>query len=386
MFIDPPYNTGNGSWRYSDNVSSPIMKEWLSSNPVDGEDMLRHDKWLCMMWPRLVLLEQLLGSGGVIAICIDENEVHRLFLICIEIFGEDSHVGTIAWRTRNTDNRVQSRLSTDHEYALLFSKKKQVRGRVIDRSDFKNADGDERGVYVTDPLTGKATADKRPNLHYRIRNPRTGDVYEADPALGWITDPQGFQVLLDDDRIWWPENPKKGKPRKKRFLWETAERMPETTFWSDFKGVSGYDELDRIMGARIFDFPKPLEFSERIVDLCAPSDGLVLDSFAGSGTTAHAVLKANAKDGGSRRFILVEGEDYADTLTAERVRRAIKGYAWVGTQRETLMEEKITWTQFRKADEWLKKVEALTASSSAGRSPACTRRWRKTRHRSCATR
>jgi adenine-specific DNA-methyltransferase len=361
IFIDPPYNTGNEGWCYSDGVNSPIMKEWLSTNPVDGDDMLRHDKWLCMMWPRLVLLRELLSERGVLAICIDENEVHRLYSLALEILGEESYLGSIVWKTRNTDNRVLSKLSIDHEYVLLFSRSAGVQGRVIARDDFKNPDNDKRGNYVTDPLTGKATATQRPNLHYPITNELTGDVYQPDPARGWITDAPGFAQLLNDKRVWWPESPERGNPRKKRFLTETSERMPASSFWSDLKGQSGADEVDRILGARLFDFPKALEFAERVVDLCAPSDALILDSFAGSGTTAHAVLKANAKDGGTRRFILVEGEDYADTLTAERVRRAINGYAWVGNQRETLLEEKITFTQFKKADEWLKKVETIKA-------------------------
>jgi len=142
--------------------------------------------------------------------------------------------------------------------------------------------------------------------------------------------------------------------------------MPASSFWADLKGQSGADELDRILGSRMFTFPKATEFAERVVDLCAGPNALVLDSFAGSGTTAHAVLKANAKDNGNRRFILVEGEDYADTLTAERVRRAIRGYAWSGTQRETLLEEKITFTQFKKADEWLRKVDTIKAREGFG--------------------
>ena len=361
IFIDPPYNTGNEGWCYSDGVNSPIMKEWLSTNPVDGDDMLRHDKWLCMMWPRLVMLRELLSERGVLAVCIDENEVHRLHCLAMEVLGEESYIGSVVWRTRNTDNRVLSNLSIDHEYVLLFSRSAGVKGRVISRDDFKNPDNDKRGSYVTDPLTGKATAAQRPNLHYPIKNERTGHVYQPDPARGWITDEPGFAQLLKEKRVWWPEDAERGNPRKKRFLTETSERMPASSFWGDLKGQSGADEVDRILGGRLFDFPKALEFSERVIDLCAPKDALILDSFAGSGTTAHAVLKANAKDGGTRKFILVEGEAYADTLTAERVRRAIHGYAWEGTQRETLLEEKITYTQFKRADEWLAKIEALKA-------------------------
>jgi adenine-specific DNA-methyltransferase len=361
VLIDPPYNTGNEGWSYNDNVNSPMMQEWLRSNPIGIDDRLRHDKWCAMMWPRLRLLKELLSPSGVFAVCIDENELHRLHSACDEIFGEDQYLGSIVWRTRNVDNRVKTRLSVDHEYVLLYSGASRVQGRTIDRSDFQNTDDDPRGPYTTDPLTGKAKADRRKNLHYTIENEETGDKYPPDPDLGWITDEEGFKALLKDKRIAWPSNPRTGKPRKKRFLSETAERMPESTFWSDFKGVSGYDDLDRMFGERPFDFPKPLEMIERVIDLCAPSDALILDSFAGSGTTAHAVLKANAKDGGTRRFILVEGENYADSLTAERVRRAINGYEWQGSHRETLLEERVTLTQLKKADQLLAKVDAIRA-------------------------
>jgi adenine-specific DNA-methyltransferase len=359
IFIDPPYNTGNENWSYSDNVNSPIMREWLKSNPVNAEDMLRHDKWLCMMWPRLILLSQLLSPYGTICICIDDNEVHRLRAIGEEILGAEPFLGVICWKTRNTDNRVKSMLSVDHEYVVVWSRKGGLSGRIIDRSDFSNPDNDPRGPYVTDPLTGKATAEDRPNLHYPIENPNTRDVYQPDPARGWITDLIGFKALLSDKRVWWPENPRTGKPRKKRFLSEASERMPVSSFWSDLKGQSGADEVDKMLGERVFAFPKSIEFAERIVDLATTRHSLVLDSFAGSGTTAHAVLKANAKDDGSRKFILVEGEDYADRITAERVRRVINGYAYVGTQREELLREKVTWSKLQKSNNLLEQVEAI---------------------------
>lgn len=361
VFIDPPYNTGNEGWCYNDNVNSPIMREWLSSNPVDGEDMLRHDKWLCMMWPRLVLLAELLSSNGSILVCCDDNEMHRLRSAMDEVFGEDCFVGTIVWRTRNTDNRVKSNLSEDHEYVLVYSRGGALQGRIIDRSDFKNPDNDPRGPYVTDPLTGKASAGQRPNLHFNIRNPQTGDTWEPDAARGWITDEDGINQLLKEEKIWWPPNPKTGRPRKKRFLYETAERMPISSFWGDIKGQSGADEVDKIMGTRMFDFPKALAFVRRIIDIATTPDSLVLDSFAGSGTTAHAVLDANARDQGNRRFVLVECEDYAEKLTAERVRRAINGYAFTGTKRETLLEEKLTFSKLKKADDLMERVEAIKA-------------------------
>jgi site-specific DNA-methyltransferase (adenine-specific)/adenine-specific DNA-methyltransferase len=329
--IDPPYNTGNEGWAYNDNVNSPVIREWLGKVVgKEGETLDRHDRWLCMMYPRLALLKQFLAPDGVILVALDEIEIGNLRLLMDEIFGRQNLLGTIVWNTRNTDNRVGTYFSHDHEYVLIYGggPDAKIQGRVIDRSNFKNPDNDTRGPYVTDPLTGKATALERPNLHaYRMRQPNTNNVWEPDPAKGWITDESGYKQLLEDDCIWWPPDPKSGKPRKKRFLSATSVRMPAGSFWPDFKSQSGARELDDIMGERLFPFPKPAQVMQRIIDYCVPPDGLVLDSFAGSGTTAHAVLKQNAEDQGNRRFILVEMDpNIAKNLTAERVRRVSEGY------------------------------------------------------------
>jgi hypothetical protein len=292
----------------------------------EGEDLSRHDKWLCMMYPRLKLLHMLLASDGVFVTSIDENEYHVLKLVLDEIFGRYGYLGSICLKTRNTDNRVKTRLSVDHEYIIVYSKGAPIQGRIIDRSDFKNPDDDPRGPYVTDPLTGKATAEDRPNLHYDIVHPITGDLFPPDPARGWITDRQGYEKLLAEDKIWWPPNPSTGKPRKKRFLFETSERMPVSSFWADTKGQTGADELDKILGERLFAFPKSVDFMCRLLDVVCDKDSVILDSYAGSGTTAHAVLKLNSQDEGNRRFISVEMMNYAETITAERVRRVMAGY------------------------------------------------------------
>lgn len=366
IFIDPPYNTGNEGWCYNDNVRSPLMREWIkkAANPVEKEDLERHDKWLSMMWPRLKLLHELLANDGAIFVSIDDNEVHRLRAIMDEIFGEEHFIGLFCWKTRNTDNRVKTKLSVDHEYVLVYSRGEGLRGRVIDRSDFTNPDKDVRGPYVTDPLTGKATAEQRPNLHYDIVNPDTKDVFKPDPARGWITDEEGFAALLEDKRIWWPASPATGNPRKKRFLTETEERMPISSFWGDLKGQSGADELDRILGERVFAFPKAVDFMARVLDLATDKESIVLDSFAGSGTTAHAVLAQNKRDGGNRKFILVECEDYADKLTAERLRRVIQGYKFQGTQREELLREPLTWTKLKKARDLVEKANGIETLES----------------------
>jgi site-specific DNA-methyltransferase (adenine-specific)/adenine-specific DNA-methyltransferase len=331
IYIDPPYNTGNEKWAYNDNVNSPVIREWLGQVVgKEGETLDRHDRWLCMMYPRLALLRQFLTQDGVILVSLDDTELGYLKLILDDIFGKANALGTIIWNTRNTDNRIKTHLSPDHENVLVYGKSQasKIEGRVIDRSDFKNPDNDPRGPYVTDPLTGKATADERPNLHaYRMQQPGTSNIWEPDPAHGWITDEAGYRRLLADNRIWWPPNPVTGKPRKKRFLSETSTRMPASSFWPEFRTQSGASDLDDILGERMFAFPKPVQLVQRLIDYCAPPNSIVLDSFAGSGSTAHAVLRQNREDTGSRKFILVEVEEkVARGITAERVRRVAQGY------------------------------------------------------------
>jgi adenine-specific DNA-methyltransferase len=361
VFIDPPYNTGNEGWCYSDGVNSPIMKEWLSTNPVDGEDMLRHDKWLCMMWPRLVLLRELLSERGSIWITLYDNEVHRARMLLDEIFGEVNFVAHFVWNARaSEDTRDLTGVSRDVEHILCYSKGEGFRlaGIGIDENKFDNPDGDLRGAWRSADMTGLATQEQRPNLHYSIEDPATGTTYPSPPR-GWRFSKNEMSRRIAEGRVLWPQSPE-GRPRQKMFLSELKRSTKNVSTLIDFvRTGEGSREVSEIFGARVFDFPKPSALIEFIVTQAADSDSLILDSFAGSGTTAHAVLKANAKDGGRRRFILVEGEDYADKLTAERVRRAIKGYAWVGTQRETLLEEKINFTQFKKADQWLAKIEAI---------------------------
>lgn len=331
IYIDPPYNTGNEGWVYNDNVNAPEIKKWLGETVgKEAEDLTRHDKWLCMMYPRLVMLKQFLAEDGVILISLDDVESGHMRLMLDEIFGITKRVATIVWNTRNTDNRIKTNLSPDHEYIFVYgnSESASIEGRVIDRSDFRNPDEDPRGPYVTDPLKGKATAAERPNLHaYQMKQPGTPNAWKPDPAKGWITDEAGYENLLGEDRIWWPPNPASGWPRKKRFLSETKVRMPASSFWGEFKTQSGARELDDILGQRVFAFPKPINLVQRVIDYVCPETALILDSFAGSGTTAHAVLKQNAADGGKRKFILVEmSPEIARGITSERVRRVIKGY------------------------------------------------------------
>ena len=365
VFIDPPYNTGNESWCYSDNVNSPIMKEWLSTNPVDGEDMLRHDKWLCMMWPRLVLLRELLSERGSIWITLDDNEVHRARMVLDEIFGADNFVATCIWQKKYSPQNDAENFSPSHDYVLVYAKANtQVALNMLQRSEeqdaaYKNPDNDQRGIWKASDLTRPEHRDRD---FYGLITPSGREVFPSK-GRSWSRPKDEIERLRVDNRLWFGKDGA-AIPSLKRFLSEVQSGVIPQTIWGRDEVGDNQEAkqgIKQIFGDDVFATPKPTRLLERILEIGSHSDSLILDSFAGSGTTAHAVLKANAKDGGNRKFILVEGEDYADKLTAERVRRAIKGYAWVGTQRETLLEEKINFTQFKKADEWLAKVEAIKA-------------------------
>ncbi len=381
VFIDPPYNTGNEGWCYSDNVNSPIMKEWLSSNPVDGEDLLRHDKWLCMMWPRLVLLRELMSEHGSLWMTLDDNEVHRARMVCDELFGEDNFVNCFVWRKVDSPNDNKVSITPDHDYVLCYARDKSavafspmLAPGILDAYSSK----DESGRLFRDRLlkkNGKNSLRRdRPTMYFKLPDPDGNDVYpthENGEEARWAAGPKAVQAHRAAGTLIWKRREKLGRSVWEPYTREFAPDLPTRPYpsiWADVPTMRQAKAMLRDMFATgdVFDTPKPVELIERVLALVNNSKALVLDSFAGSGTTAHAVLKVNARDNGSRKFILVEGEEYADTLTAERVRRAINGYAWQGTQRETLLEEKITFTQFRKAGEWLSRIEAVKAREGFG--------------------
>ena len=326
IYIDPPYNTGNEGWAYNDNVNAPQLKAWLGK-VVDADDMERHDKWLAMMWPRLQLLSELLARSGAIFISIDDEEHARLVALCFEIFGEDSYVGSLVWKSRvSEDTRSLTGLSNDHEYILCFrgSDGGKLAGVDRDISKFSNTDGDERGPWRSADLTGLATKEQRPNLHYDLIDDETGINYGCPPK-GWRFEPATMDRKKAERRILWPAIPE-GRPRHKLFLKELAGAAKAlSSLVTGFCTAGGTRELNAIMGGGAFDFPKPSALIAHLARQAGGEDSLILDSFAGSGTTAQAVLALNKVDGGNRKFILVETEDYADTLTAERVRRVIEG-------------------------------------------------------------
>jgi len=321
IYIDPPYNTGNEGWAYNDNVSAPQLREWLGK-VVDAEDMERHDKWLCMMWPRLQLLKELLAETGLLFISISEIEYSHLICMIEEMFGADRHIGSFVWKSRqNKDNRNTSGLSEDHEYIVIVGDAVQGSARRQGRSVVD--DGHHDGPWESGNMVGMASAESRPNLHFDLINPET-EINYGRPPRGWRYGRETMARLIENDAIVWPGSPD-GRPREKVFIKNLADRTNISSVIADLFTRQGTAVFEEIMGDRSFAFPKPPELVQRLIDQSPAESPLILDSFAGSGTTGHAVLALNKADGGNRKFILIETEDYADTLTAERARRVIKG-------------------------------------------------------------
>ncbi len=320
IYIDPPYNTGNKDWAYNDNVNSPLMREWLNQNkPVDGEDLERHDKWLCMMWPRLHLLRELLADDGVIFVSIDDHEQPRLRLLMDEIFGEENFITQVTWhKKRGKDNSARF-FSVVHDFVVLYAKNKQattIRRLPMDKSTqkaYKNPDNDPRGPYRLLGVWSRQQGGS--SFAFTAKSAK----FFSERL--WLVNETTMQKLDFDNRLVLRGD----KIYRKLFINEVNGSIPETV-WT---GLSNYanakDEIKAIFKDAVFDTPKPLDLIDRVLRIATNTNDIILDSFAGSGTTAHAVLALNKADGGNRRFILVECEDYADSITAERVRRVING-------------------------------------------------------------
>ncbi|MBK9623575.1 MAG: site-specific DNA-methyltransferase [Rhodocyclaceae bacterium] len=332
IYIDPPYNTGNEGWAYNDNVNSAEIRRWLGEVVgKEGETLDRHDRWLCMMYPRLVLLRQFLRDDGAIFVSIGDNEVATLRLLMDEIFGARNFIGQLIWKARqHLDSRALSGVSTDHEYILLYSKiagNCRLKGKERDEGKYENPDNDPRGVWMSRSILGLANAKDRPNLHYDLIDPSTGIAYPCASNTGWRYSRETMANKLSDGRILFPKKTS-GRPREKVFLKDL--QTSGAGFPSVIAGIytaDGSQALRDIFGQQEFAFPKAPELVQNLVAQATEKDSLVLDSFAGSGTTGHAVLKQNAEDGGKRRFILVEMDDnIARNVTAERVKRVASGY------------------------------------------------------------
>jgi len=337
IYIDPPYNTGNEGWVYNDNVNDPKIKKWLGQVVgKESEDLSRHDKWLCMMYPRLKLLHKLLSNDGAIFISIDDNEAFYLKIICDEMFGTNGFKANLIWKSRQiVDSRNQTMISKDHEYVLVYGKSTsfKLRGKFSDKSKYSNPDNDIRGPWMSNSILGLANIEQRPNLHYKIVDPETQIEYDCPPSTGWRYSRETMSQKIEEKRIFFPKK-KDGRPREKKFLNELSSDFTGfSTILSEEVGftLNGTRTVREIVPDAKFAFPKPLELVQTLIEQATGKNSVILDSFAGSGTTAHAVLNLNKQDGGNRKFICIEMEDYAEAITAERAKRVIKGYGSAGS-------------------------------------------------------
>ena len=332
IYIDPPYNTGNEGWAYNDNVNSPMMQDWLGK-VVDREDLTRHDKWCCMMLPRLKLLRELLRDDGAIFVSIDDNEVHRLRCLMDEVFGEDNFVATTIWQKVFSPKNTAKYFSEDHDFILVYARsiEKWTPNLLARREQaimlYKNPDRDPRGKWSSSDLTARNYYSQGT---YEVISP-SGRKFK--PSLGnyFRVSIEKFRELDRDSRIWWgPDGD--SMPRLKRYLSEVKSGVVPQTMWFHSDVGNTQDAKKEILSVLdfgksedVFNTVKPASLIKRILQIATDKDSIILDSFAGSGTTAHAVLALNKEDGGNRRFVLIECEDYVDSLTAERVRRVAKG-------------------------------------------------------------
>ena len=333
IYIDPPYNTGNENWIYNDNVNNPTIRKWLGQTVGKlSEDLSRHDKWLCMMYPRLCLLHELLREDGVIFISIDDNEVHHLRMLMDEIFGERNFFAILTRRAMHTVRNSSKDFNHNADYTLVYAKEKSWFGGdksryiryITDKSmKYPHDDNDGRGKYKLDPLSA--------------RNYYESYTFTFENGVEW-SPPSGSYPRYSQDTLRQMEHEGRidfsgSEPRAKRYLSEVQKGQPPDVFLSpEIVGFNkdGTSELRDIFGeGGVFPQPKPVKFIKFLLELLRSKDAIILDSFAGSGTTAHAVLEQNREDGGNRQFILVEMEPkIARKITSVRLERVSEGYTY----------------------------------------------------------
>ena len=324
IYIDPPYNTGNRDFKYNDRF-------------VDREDAYRHSKWLSFMAKRLRLARTLLADTGVIFISIDDNEQAQLKLLCDEVFGEENFVANVIWQKIDSPKNTAIHFSDDHEYLLIYSKNKSIwRPNRLPRSEdmvarYKNPDNDPRGPWLLSDLAAR-------NFYSQGRYPITtpsGRLIEGPPAGSyWRISAEKFAELEKDNRIWYGPGGN-NRPGMKRFLSEVRDGVIPQTLWT-WNAVgstrNAKQEFSQLMAAvandDLFVTPKPTKLIQRVLQLSTQKSSLILDFFAGSGTTLHAVMALNAEDGGTRQCILVTNNEsnIAEQVCYERNRRVIAGY------------------------------------------------------------
>ena len=357
IYIDPPYNTGK-DFVYPDNFQDNIKNYLELTGQVEGGKKISsnteasgrfHTDWLNMMYPRLKLARNLLKDTGFVFISIDDGEVTNLRRLCDEVFGEENFVAQLVWKSRvSEDTRAKTGVSTDHEYIVCYSRGDEValRGSEKDTEKFANPDNDPRGPWRSADLTGLASKEARPNLHYDLIDPQTKINYGCPPK-GWRYEKPTMLKKIAEGRILFPAS-KDGRPRHKLFLNEMRSLYKNmSSVLTEFSTADGTREINVLLGQGVFSFPKPTGLLASIIEQATESGDIVMDFFAGSGTTGHATWLRNLSDADNRRFVLVQlpepldaarvdqriAADFCDKLgkprtiaelTKERLRRAAK--------------------------------------------------------------
>ncbi|MEX2121566.1 MAG: site-specific DNA-methyltransferase [Pirellulales bacterium] len=331
VYIDPPYNTGRGDWIYNDAVDSPPMRVWLRELAGSkADEMSRHDKWLCMMYPRLELLKELLHpEEGLIFVSVDDTEAAHLRLVMDEVFGAANWLATLTRRAMHTVRNSSRDFNANTDYVVAFARNKAWFGAERARylrvpadktSAYPHDDQDGKGAYKLDPLHARNYY--RPYQHVF----GNGMCWSAPPGTYPRYAVETLRRMEADGGISFNGR----RPRAKRYLSQVqAGRPPDTLLSPKDVGFNkdGTVLLREMLGGGAFPQPKPLKLIQYLLSMVRDPEAIVLDSFAGSGTTGHAVLAMNHADGGQRRFILVEVEpDIARQVTARRLELAIRGY------------------------------------------------------------
>lgn len=318
IYIDPPYNTGN-DFIYPDNYTESLQTYLEYTGQVDNEgkkfgtnteaDGRFHSRWLNMLYPRLYLARNLLREDGVIFVSISDHEAPVLRLLMNEIFGEENFSAQVVWKSRKyPDSRAKTGVSTDHEYIMLYTKSGlgTLRGVERDESKFANPDNDPRGLWMSRSLLGLATKSQRPNLHYQITEPSTGRTFAPPEDTGWRYSEDRMKRLIETGCVLFPAK-FDGRPREKKFRNDLqSEFVAFPSIIDDVFTADGTSEIRDFFGEEIFDFTKPSALLRKLVKQGGDEGAIVMDFFAGSGSTAQAVLELNAEDGGNRKFILVQ--------------------------------------------------------------------------------